>query len=628
MHMAKNLFRFLCVVLAMSAARIHAAGPDENFINQRSFSIPITIAGDRQDKIKEVELYVSTDDGKTWNGQAVIGPDRGEFVYTAPADGAYWFKVCILDKDGNREPKDIYKSGKVNKIFVDTLPPTLRIVKAERQGDNVLVMWEAQELNPDFNSYKLEYKLPDGVWYPTTITPTLVGQQAFRSPHNGPLKVRLLVSDLAGNQTPAEADVLGRADEIGSNLTTTSMQVPPAGQSGGAAPTPVFPPMSPPAASITSQSGFTPPLVQNNTATPLNNQQPVIPSGYAPVVPSITNNANNSQPGLGTSGIQHGAGGGSSLASNPLGSGQGAGTTITYPTANNSPRTNVNSSLEPAPESLRMRGNSGAMPANWQTNPQAQGGTGYAADNRGANEQAWSAPAARSRGGIGLPQGNPQGYVATRWINNVQTTVTNSTQISLDYEVDRKGPSGVGLVELYLTQDEGRTWTKYHEVSDPTGAMVVDLPGEGLFGLKLRVRNKAGLGHRPPQNGDAPEMRVEVDMTPPVVKLYRPEPDPHRRDAVLLTWQASDDRCLATNPITLQWAERPDGPWTNIATNLTNTGRHVWHVEPKLMNVYLRVVARDVAGNLGFDESPEPQLVDLTEPDARILRISSGIKHP
>jgi hypothetical protein len=35
-----------------------------------------------------------------------------------------------------------------------------------------------------------------------------------------------------------------------------------------------------------------------------------------------------------------------------------------------------------------------------------------------------------------------------------------------------------------------------------------------------------------------------------------------------------------------------------------------------------------VAGNLGFDESPEPQLVDLTEPDARILRISSGIKHP
>ncbi len=625
MHVAKNLFRFLCVLLAMGAARAQAVGPDVNYINQRSFTIPITIA--LPDKIKEVELYVSTDEGKTWNGQSVIGPERGEFTFTAPTDGAYWFKVCILDKEGNREPKDMYKSGKVNKIFVDTLPPTLRIAKAERQGDNVVVFWETQELNPDLNSFKLEYKLPDGVWYPTTITPALVGQQVFRSPHNGPFKVRVTVADLAGNQTPAEAEVAGRADENGSNLTTTSLQVPAAGQNAGGPPTPVFPAMSTPAASTTSQSGFTPPPVQTGTVPSLNSQQPVIPSGYSPpVVPSISNNITNPQPALGTSAFQQsGTGGGNGASGAAYGSGQGTSTPITYPTGGNFPRTNANSSLEPAPESLRMRGNSGAQPGNWQPNSPAGAGS---PDLRGNREQAWSAPAARARGGIGLEQGSAPGTVATRWINNVQTTVTNTTQISLDYEVDRKGPSGVGLVELYLTQDDGRTWSMYHEVNDPTGAMVVDLPGEGLFGLKLRVRNKAGLAHRPPQNGDAPEMRVEVDMTPPVVKLYRPEPDPHRRDAVLLTWQASDDRCLATNPITLQWAERPDGPWTNIATNLTNTGRHVWHVGPNLMNVYLRVVARDVAGNVGFDESPEPQLVDLTEPDARILRISSGVKRP
>ena len=157
--------------------------------------------------------------------------------------------------------------------------------------------------------------------------------------------------------------------------------------------------------------------------------------------------------------------------------------------------------------------------------------------------------------------------------------------------------------------------------------MVVELPGEGVFGLKLVVTSKAGLGRRPPQDGDAPEMRVEVDMTPPAVKLFRPEPDSHRRDAIVLTWQASD-RNLASSPITLQWAERPDGPWQIIASDLMNTGRHTWTAGPNLVRVYLRVVARDMAGNQGFDETGDPILVDLTEPEAKILGISSGAKHP
>jgi hypothetical protein len=123
-------------------------------------------------------------------------------------------------------------------------------------------------------------------------------------------------------------------------------------------------------------------------------------------------------------------------------------------------------------------------------------------------------------------------------------------------------------------------------------------------------------------------MRVEVDATPPVVKLYRPEPDPHRRNAIILTWQASDDRSLATMPITLQWAERPDGEWKIIATELTNSGRHVWTVPPNLVRVYLRAVARDVAGNQGFDETADPILVDLNEPEAKILGISSGVRRP
>ena len=47
---------------------------------------------------------------------------------------------------------------------------------------------------------------------------------------------------------------------------------------------------------------------------------------------------------------------------------------------------------------------------------------------------------------------------------------------------------------------------------------------------------------------------------------------------------------------------------------------------PNLVRVYLRVVARDMAGNQGFDETADPILVDLTEPEAKILGISSGVR--
>lgn len=609
--MAKNLGKFLLVLVAMTAAQVWAAGPNDDAIdaiNSRSFSIPIGFAG-QKDKIHEVELFVSSDEGKTWMRTSVIPPDKEGFTYTAPTDGVYWFKTCTIDKMGVRDPNDIYKSGSIKKILVDTLPPTLRIVRAERQvdrsqGEQVAVSWEIQELNPDLNTLKLEYKTSDGFWYPATIIPSMVGTGKFRPLNNGPISVRMKISDLASNQSvAAETEVPGRED-VASNLTTTSMQVPGAGQSTSPNPAPNFPTAATPPQ--TTNVPFTAPAAANNptySAPASNNPAPVIPSGYGGNAPA------GQGPGY-----------------------QGApANTYSAPNGYTVPRMAINSALEKAPPSLVMGpGNGGNAPGNWQ-----QGSTQQPAANThqpevrnyGGNWAAPAAPASGGVGGVGLPPGNPPGYVATRWINNTQTQITNSTQITLDYRVDRVGPSGVGAVDLYLTKDEGRTWQRYAEDADLQPPMVVDLPGEGVFGLRLVVTSKAGLGRRPPQSGDLPDMRVEVDMTAPVVKMYRPEPDPRRRDAIVLTWEASDHE-LAANPITLQWAERPDGTWNTIATDLTNSQRYVWPVPPNLVRVYLRVVARDMAGNQGFDETADPILVDLHEPEAKILGISSGVRRP
>ena len=180
-------------------------------------------------------------DGRRQNLESTVDhlPGEGGFSFT-PTDGVYWFKVCTVDRPAIASPTTSTNRER-SKISVDTLRPRC-IVKAERQGENIVVFWELQELNPDLKSFKLEYKTPDGFWYPVTITPAMVGQQSFRSPHNGPLKVKMTVSDLAGNQTPVEADIGGLAGEA-SNLTTTSMQVQTNTPGSPATPDPAFPPV-------------------------------------------------------------------------------------------------------------------------------------------------------------------------------------------------------------------------------------------------------------------------------------------------------------------------------------------------------------------------------------------------
>src|SRR5204863_96791 len=84
-------------------------------------------------------------------------------------------------------------------------------------------------------------------------------------------------------------------------------------------------------------------------------------------------------------------------------------------------------------------------------------------------------------------------------------------EVTLQYEVKNDGPSGIGKVELWLTNDDGQNWRKYREESTPVlslgskhRSLTTDLPGEGTYGLCLVVLSKAGLGKRPPQPNDPP----------------------------------------------------------------------------------------------------------------------------
>ena len=39
--------------------------------------------------------------------------------------------------------------------------------------------------------------------------------------------------------------------------------------------------------------------------------------------------------------------------------------------------------------------------------------------------------------------------------------LVNKTHVYLNYQIENKGPSGVGKIGIYMTRDQGQTWPGY-----------------------------------------------------------------------------------------------------------------------------------------------------------------------
>jgi hypothetical protein len=199
--------------------------------------------------------------------------------------------------------------------------------------------------------------------------------------------------------------------------------------------------------------------------------------------------------------------------------------------------------------------------------------------------------------------------------------MVNTKHISLNYEIKDVGPSGVSAVELWYTQD-GKRWEKSDTISKPRPPFVVDLKDEGLYGFTLLARNGVGLGKRPPSSGEQPQVWVEVDVTKPVVKLLDIQPGLIGDSQHLsICWKATDTN-LGQRPITLSYAEQVAGPWSVIAANIENTGVYAWQLPPVAPPKFLlRVEAVDLVGNVGIAQTPDPILLDLSQPTVSIVAV-------
>jgi hypothetical protein len=196
----------------------------------------------------------------------------------------------------------------------------------------------------------------------------------------------------------------------------------------------------------------------------------------------------------------------------------------------------------------------------------------------------------------------------------------STNRISFNFKIEDVGTSGVSAVELWYTEDQGRSWRKHPEILGNQPPYVVTVEGERLYGFTLIAKSGVGKGEEAPRKGDQPQVYVQVDKTKPEVRLESAKvASGYEGNTLTIAWSARD-QFMRPQPITISYCERLGDDWKSIARDLENTGKYVWKLPTDVPpRMFVRVEAIDRAGNIGSDGTKEEVIVDLKVP--RVINI-------
>lgn len=183
----------------------------------------------------------------------------------------------------------------------------------------------------------------------------------------------------------------------------------------------------------------------------------------------------------------------------------------------------------------------------------------------------------------------------------------------------------MGEVEFFITEDAGANWFHYGTDDDGASPFEVTVPSDGEYGFSMRVKSGIGLSNPPPQPGESPDSYIIVDRAAPTVSLLPLiQGAGDQQNEVIIEWQVQD-ALLADRPISLFYStNREMGDWEPITGWMSNSGRYQWAVSPQFRkSVYIRLDARDAAGNVVSVVSENPVVLDRSRPQARITDVET-----
>jgi hypothetical protein len=571
---------------APGAAAAPGQFPAPYVTRQAEMEVPFTVrAGSTpQTQPTAVRIFVSWDRGKTWHFYDERRPEEGRFRFRPRQDGEFWFATQTIDRSGR---PDTAAHTPQRRLVLDTQRPQLLVQATVDASSNVVMSWNAVDTNLAPTSLKIEYQDAQGdggAWQPV---------QVVASPGKFPAQV--------SGQTVFHPNVTSRSINLRAEVADAAGNI----------------------AYFSQKLSLNPP-------------KPKIENGlaYAPAPdPSATRWPAGEGSGFGGQGSGGGVdrtNGGGQLAAD-LSPATPARERRPQPPAvvDNpffTPGRLASSKSDAATESLPLPLPAAEPPRNaWRPSspePPEQPGdiTPILPSPAPSIPAPVPSPAPEIMPEIVRPSQPAESLEPT---NPQRPRLTNSRRFSLEYDLQTVGPEGVEAIELWGTTDGGRNWAKWGADPDKISPFDVEVGNESLYGFRIVVVGKNGLATHAPQANEPADIWVAVDLTQPKARLTGAAYGQGEAAGKLdIRWEASDDT-LGSRPITLSIGERPDGPFTTIAAGLPNTGQYFWEFDPRSPRlIYLRLEARDDAGNIGIDQLSQPIKVEGLEPKGRIRGVN------
>ena len=230
---------------------------------------------------------------------------------------------------------------------------------------------------------------------------------------------------------------------------------------------------------------------------------------------------------------------------------------------------------------------------------------------------------AGSPNNLSIRQSAPPTTVVKKPSMNMEDQVIGSMRFDLQYAIDAIDPSGVDRVILWGTRD-GVQWKSWASDPDSQSPFPVSVDQNGTFGFRIVVHSKDGLTGIGPSTGDPADIWITVDTEKPVTRINSVPYGRGREAGQLVINYTVADPELTLRPITLAYSSTRSGPWSIIDENLSNEGQHLWKPGTDVpKKIFLRIEARDKAGNVGIHLLQQPIDISGLVPSGTISGVSA-----
>lgn len=584
-----------------SAAGIGAGELSTMYFPHSQFKIPFNVES-RGSLPTQVQLWVSTDEGASWQMHGATTADRRAFDFRAAAEGAYLFSVQTVDENGKVFPSP----HPPMRILIDTTKPNVAVKADVNSSNQVVVDIRISEEHLKLDSVRLRYRTDqEAQWQEVAVNNIVAAGQVYEGQVLLDLKncrevgLVVTVEDEASNQGEAVGQfTLPRVASASQDMKLAS-QRNGAGNVAGPAPGPTSMPgavawPAPPVASVA-------PGVSSGRPTsviPPRNAQGSRSDGWQVSGQLANGPAAEAKQGL--------AGGTTGLTA-PSGTASVGPTLSLEPSLPLGPDANENQfSFEelPTPPAMDFKAEADG--------PSSPVGT---FNNLSLDAATPSLPKVNEA----IPEKASSPAIEPSSLPTDQAYHCNARTFSLDYELNAAAGSMLADIELWGTEDGGISWQKWGADPDRQSPFDVQVANDGLFGFRMVIISQNGKVSNRPQGGDSADSWINVDSERPAAKITRAVYGEGSEAGMLVIDYNCSDSNLHDHPVTLSYSETRNGPWITIATSLKNDGRYVWKADPNLPGtVFLRLEVLDRAGNVGSHLLDLPVNIQGLMPRGRI----------